>query len=357
MKIRTKLILWSSLILVIMWAVCLVGIDSQRKSHFMFETLRTNIIPGTESMWKISEADAKLSHEITEYIVREGDKNAITALLDYIDGEWIRYKGYEKKLGTDEDLLMSGVDSDLQELKSGVMELIGLKESGASIEALLEKDKIELHPRLSIIVEKMKVHEAICRMELNKYETEIHNSYYSNIKYLYIAAVAVSILTVILGLIMVGSVARPIRLLRDAMLQIGSGRLDQKVEARIGGEIGELVRAFNKMAGELKDSREEIEEWGGVLEEKVAEKTDELVATNEELEAMNAELKQSGDEMLAKNEEMQAMEEELRATNEVMKAKMEELERFQKVTMGREKRVLELKSEIEELKARISTTA
>lgn len=54
------------------------------------------------------------------------------------------------------------------------------------------------------------------------------------------------------------TVTRPLRQLSDASSEIGKGRLDTHVEVRTKGEIGFLAESFNRMADNLKSSRDEI---------------------------------------------------------------------------------------------------
>lgn len=54
------------------------------------------------------------------------------------------------------------------------------------------------------------------------------------------------------------TVTRPLRALSDASAKIGMGRLDTRVEAGTKGEIGFLAESFNRMAENLKSSRDEI---------------------------------------------------------------------------------------------------
>ncbi|MEW1615719.1 MULTISPECIES: HAMP domain-containing sensor histidine kinase [unclassified Streptomyces] len=54
------------------------------------------------------------------------------------------------------------------------------------------------------------------------------------------------------------SVLRPVRNLREAAQNIGSGRLDTRIEARGSGELAELARTFNESAGELERSVHEL---------------------------------------------------------------------------------------------------
>ncbi|MFD6657380.1 sensor histidine kinase [Streptomyces parvus] len=50
------------------------------------------------------------------------------------------------------------------------------------------------------------------------------------------------------------SVLRPVRDLREAAQNIGSGRLDTRIETRGSGELAELARTFNESAAELERS-------------------------------------------------------------------------------------------------------
>ena len=67
-----------------------------------------------------------------------------------------------------------------------------------------------------------------------------------------------------IGVFVARRIAKPVRVLHDGVQQIGSGRLDQRVELRTGDEIEGLARAFNQMATNLQLSF-------GQLEQRIAE--------------------------------------------------------------------------------------
>lgn len=67
-----------------------------------------------------------------------------------------------------------------------------------------------------------------------------------------------------IGVLVARRIAKPVRLLHDGVQQIGSGRLDQRVELKTGDEIEGLARAFNQMATNLQLSF-------GQLEQRIAE--------------------------------------------------------------------------------------
>ena len=63
-----------------------------------------------------------------------------------------------------------------------------------------------------------------------------------------------------------------------ATRNIAAGRFDQGVRATAHGEIAQLAESFNTMLKSLRRMKADLEEWGQTLEEKVEERTEELVA-------------------------------------------------------------------------------
>lgn len=62
------------------------------------------------------------------------------------------------------------------------------------------------------------------------------------------------------GVIVARRIVRPIRMLHDGVQQIGSGRLEQRLEIKTGDEIERLAHAFNHMASNLQRSFGQIEQ-------------------------------------------------------------------------------------------------
>jgi PAS domain S-box-containing protein len=62
------------------------------------------------------------------------------------------------------------------------------------------------------------------------------------------------------GVIVARRIARPIRLLHDGVREIGSGRLERRLELKTGDEIEGLAEAFNLMATNLQRSFAQIEQ-------------------------------------------------------------------------------------------------
>ena len=62
------------------------------------------------------------------------------------------------------------------------------------------------------------------------------------------------------GVVVARRIARPIQLLHDGVREIGSGRLDRRLELKTGDEIEGLADAFNQMATNLQRSFAQIEQ-------------------------------------------------------------------------------------------------
>jgi len=76
---------------------------------------------------------------------------------------------------------------------------------------------------------------------------------------------------------------RPINTLLDASIEIGRGNLEKKIDIVSKDEIGQLAISFNKMTSDLKKFKEEMLMHSSELENKVAERTCELIRINEQL--------------------------------------------------------------------------
>ena len=82
-----------------------------------------------------------------------------------------------------------------------------------------------------------------------------------------------------MGLYLAKRITRPVQMLAAAANEIGAGHLDYRVEPETVDEFGSLIEAFNRMAGEVQASQEEL-----------ASQVEEAQATAEELEDTNARL-------------------------------------------------------------------
>lgn len=71
-------------------------------------------------------------------------------------------------------------------------------------------------------------------------------------------------------------VNRPVNELLRHTARLTNGQLDCELTPTSSDELGELMHAFQLMTNNLREARNDLEEWGRTLEEKVEERSEEL---------------------------------------------------------------------------------
>ncbi len=93
--------------------------------------------------------------------------------------------------------------------------------------------------------------------------------------------------SVLLILIFYKFVSRPVKLLEQGMRRLATGNFDTPIDIRSSDEMGLLARTFNTMAADIKEYRENMENWTKNLQDEVDRKTTEIVNAQEQI--INAE--------------------------------------------------------------------
>jgi methyl-accepting chemotaxis protein len=142
--------------------------------------------------------------------------------------------------------------------------------------------------------------------------------------------------------------------LKKGMELVGGGDFQVKLEEERDDEMGEIFRGFNKMVEMLKDSYQKLEKAKEELEEKIRQRTEELEEAKSSLEIrVMAKTKALRD--LTENLEKLVKErtKELEESKKELERKIKELEKFQKLTEGRELKMMELKKKIAKLEEKL----
>jgi len=99
--------------------------------------------------------------------------------------------------------------------------------------------------------------------------------------------IGISMCFVAISFLLDNTVLKNIYRLKKATLDIQKGNLDSQITVSTDDEVGELSTTFNQMTRELKASRKKLEDYSQTLEEKVNQRTLQLNAKNQELERFN----------------------------------------------------------------------
>ncbi len=95
------------------------------------------------------------------------------------------------------------------------------------------------------------------------------------------------ILTIVAGVYLSKKIIGPIVNLKNAAVKIGAGDMITRIDVKGNNEIAELSQTFNSMTADLEKSRKELEDYSQNLEAKVAARTKELDLKNQDLEKFN----------------------------------------------------------------------
>jgi HAMP domain-containing protein len=136
-------------------------------------------------------------------------------------------------------------------------------------------------------------------------------------------------LVVLVSLLVSRQLIVPLKEILRCTREVSQGNMDVKVKVKTKDEMEELANSFNKMMQDLKKFHSALEENKAVLEIKVAAKTREL------------------------RELARALGKRVEERTRNLQDKMAELERFNKLTIGREMKMVELKKEIKKLKEKL----
>lgn len=136
---------------------------------------------------------------------------------------------------------------------------------------------------------------------------------------------------ILLTFLITRGIMQPLNHIRKIMKQVASGKLVKRIDLKATKEMEEVAEAFNDMIFKLESARQAAEDTNKLLEQRVKKRTSQL-------------------RDLASSLEGKAQ----RRTKE-LEEKVGELERFQKLAVGRELKMIELKQEIELLGRPVGT--
>ena len=132
------------------------------------------------------------------------------------------------------------------------------------------------------------------------------------------------LLAILLGLLIARFITRPVEALTEASRRIAAGSFASQVEEKASGEVGELVRAFNRMTGDLQRTTEQL-----VASERVAAWQEVARRLAHEIKNPLTPIKMSLETLIAASEGSEARFRDL--FRESANAVLEEVERLRRI--------------------------
>ncbi len=109
------------------------------------------------------------------------------------------------------------------------------------------------------------------------------NAMATRTKTLIFSGLIIILTTIVLGRVIRQQIQQPISKLISGTHQVADLNLDYTLDIDAKDELGDLARSFNKMIKNLKQAKDELQNWSNKLEEKVKEKTEELKRAQNQL--------------------------------------------------------------------------
>ncbi|MFH1783683.1 MAG: HAMP domain-containing protein [bacterium] len=160
----------------------------------------------------------------------------------------------------------------------------------------------------------------------------------------------ISIVGIIIVISIIRFITNPIVLLRDAIRRVAAGNFNTFVEIKSNDEIGDLADSFNGMVEQIQAAQELIQ----AQNQELAASNQELISGNEELQATTEELREANEQLRdfrqGLEEQIRERMKELQNAKTELEAKVQQLERFNRIAVGRELRMRELKKKFDEFK-------
>lgn len=169
-------------------------------------------------------------------------------------------------------------------------------------------------------------------------------------QFLLMAAFSIIFIIFSLSFLIRLTVVNPVKKLQRGMREVGAGNLDFRIKTKREDEFGDLILGFNQMADELQKNYQQLKEIQRSLEEKVRERTQQLEEAKAVLEIkVRARTRELMELTASLEEKVKARTKDLQESQKELQRKVEELEKFQRLVVGRELKMREMKKKIKEL--------
>ncbi len=306
MKIRTKLIIGFSVIVVLLWLIIVYTGYNFGNLNRQFSAVEEDIIPDTIAMTEVETISNEIYRDVTEYLYRdylyydiEAAKNAALLKLSRLEEIRLEYLPITALPG----MLENGKDCMSEHGKDCILAekifdfyfsatgIIDLKERGADYGELLARDRTVFLPALLSMQQRAGELKAASIAELTTVKTAFDRAFNSGTHSIFLSAALITLLAIAAVLFTTRIILRPLLALRKGTEMIAKGKLDYKVGTEARDEIGELSRAFDQMTQSLGTSMTSIDN----LNQEIAERKRAEEALGNEAIWRRILIEQSGD--------------------------------------------------------------
>ena len=254
MRVGLRLIIGFLVVIVFIWATAFSARRTYSDIHEKVELLSEDIVPGAIAMAEMHTTAVIVAREIMDYI-RHGTKEAeerLQTAMGNLKKFGLIHLEHETHIGQEEQKAAAELVTLINRLTSQAADITNLKKQGLSVDKLLKEEKERVYKAVTALNESLAEHKAVHMAQLAEAEEAVREAHTSGMRFLLVSTVVVTLLGFIVSLLITLSIVKPLDALQKGTEAIGEGRLYYKTGIKAKDEIGQLSRAFDRMAEDLQ---------------------------------------------------------------------------------------------------------
>jgi PAS domain S-box-containing protein len=274
MKVRTKLVLVFSVIILLLCFIGFLAGTNYRNLKSQFTAVEDIALPGILAMKDVENNANGAYNEAMTYVITDSPDSKEVALDHLSRLQNIKTRFFSTNIPSAEelaaDITMAVKINDFIFLVNALMEQ---KSSGVSQSDLAEKNRIETMPALLALQQEVSSKVNIYTGELTKAQINFDNTYSGGLRNLILSIGILTLLAMAVAVIVTGSIVRPLHVLHKGTEVIAQGNFTYKVGTKARDEIGQLSRAFDQMTQSLSTSMTSIDRLNEQISERKSAET------------------------------------------------------------------------------------
>lgn len=297
MKVRNKLILSFSLIIVILCFINLYTSYNFRNLKNQFNAVNEGIIPHTNLLIEAENIAGDAYLEMMDYVLNENEaaKASAFSLLAYLEGIEAIKQPQGTYISQDEFIRNTDFTSAITQFRLDTLNMITIKEEGDGSTNLLDYGRYTSLASLRSLQDVIGRQKAAYSEELAVARLDFDRAYQSGLHSMMLALGIITVIALIAGCFVTESILKPLYDLRKGTEMIAQGDLSYKVGTKATDEIGQLSRAFDRMTHSLSSTMTSVSN----LNQEIAERKQVEKNLQEEKNRANNYLNVSGTMLVA----------------------------------------------------------
>jgi signal transduction histidine kinase/ActR/RegA family two-component response regulator len=288
MRIGTKLTAGFSLVILSILFTAGLSLSVYRNINEKCIELKDEIKPNIVAMMQLYNAIIDLHHWSMTYALygQEEHKQKVQSAIEHTEKICFEHLEHEKPHGQVKQIMAEEIMAKVKRFTLIITEIFNLREQGMEAPEIFQIKAVEFHSAVNTLLGELGEYRTFLIGELTFSQQVLHEARALGAKIIVVGTVFIMLLASTIGCAITMSIARPVRRLHRGVEIISEGNLDYKIGEDAKDEIGQLSRAFDSMAENLKNTTVSI----GELNKEIADRKrieQELEKTKQQAEAAN----------------------------------------------------------------------